>query len=215
MKVGEMAGRAGYAMPSVALVECEEGEECIATRVDDSGGLVLAFHQGFEKRYPPAVADFLIAQELVQTNLGVYRQLRWIRVWRTVFAMVLGLSAALIGAMLLEPLWRAFVVAMGIAYVLMTGVNLVLSAIWSRWATRRADHAAGRSTGQTAGCGGAGVVCGRGSAVGTALSAEGRTTQAQGTAALAARHALSGWVVQPVGGGRYRLGNSGLFLRRC
>lgn len=140
MKVGEMAGRAGYAMPSVALVECEEGEECIATRVDDSGGLVLAFHQGFEKRYPPAVADFLIAQELVQTNLGVYRQLRWIRVWRTVFAMVLGLSAALIGAMLLEPLWRAFVVAMGIAYVLMTGVNLVLSAIWSRWATRRADR---------------------------------------------------------------------------
>ncbi len=70
----------------------------------------------------------------------MHQQLRWIKTGRTFFGLALGVSAVLVSARLLEPVWLAFLVAMAAGYVLLTAVNLLLSAVWSRWAIRRADR---------------------------------------------------------------------------
>ncbi|HZX05717.1 hypothetical protein [Kribbella sp.] len=79
-QVGELAARIGYPMPSVDW-STDKKYHARGIVLDPNGafGQTLHVHRRVEESMPAVVQEFLVAQELLQARLGLWRQRRWLR----------------------------------------------------------------------------------------------------------------------------------------
>jgi hypothetical protein len=140
LRVGELAGRVGYPMPSISPGEGTTSEACICLRTDGGGPGTLVLHDHVDEVFPRAVRDFLITQEFVQARAGVLRHRRRIKRSETVIGGVAALSAVLIAGRFVASAMLAGVLGLAVAYLGMAVLHLLLVGAWSRWFTRRSDQ---------------------------------------------------------------------------
>lgn len=139
-RVGELATRIGYSIPSIDWTAdkkyCARG-----IMLDPNGafGETLHVYRGVEQSMPVHVQDFLIAQEFTQARLGAWRQRRRLQWAMTALAIVLGFVAVGRAVRWTDSYFVGFLVGCTGAYLVWAGVRLVVSAVWSRWMTRRCD----------------------------------------------------------------------------
>jgi hypothetical protein len=76
LRVGELAGRVGYPMPTVNWVEGVIGEDCIRLQENRQGVAMLTVHDHVNEFGSEREQELLITQELVRARLGIFRQRR-------------------------------------------------------------------------------------------------------------------------------------------
>lgn len=140
LRVGELAGRVGYPMPTVQWIEGVLGEECIRFEEAQAGLSVLTIHDHVDEFYPAQVRDLLITQMLLHGRMGVFRQRRRLKTADTVLGAVIGFGIVMVGSRLMA-LWLAFLVAVAVSYIAVQVVHVLLAMAWRRWFIRRADKA--------------------------------------------------------------------------
>ncbi|MEV8375330.1 hypothetical protein AB0P21_21530 [Kribbella sp. NPDC056861] len=137
-KVGELAERVGYPVPTVNWVPAVAGQHSILLQDD---GRTLVVHDRVDDEYSEQERELLIAQELIQARLGGPRQRRWIKTAESGVGGGAGVVAALLIRQEVSSTWLACLLALGCAYVFWTAFHAVLGATWTRLFTRRADRA--------------------------------------------------------------------------
>jgi hypothetical protein len=136
-KVGELAGRVGYPVPTVNWVPAVAGQHSILLQDD---GRTLVVHDRVDEEYSEKEQDLLIAQELVQARLGGPRQRRWIKTAESVIGCAVIALAILVMRQSVSSWWQAYLLATLCGYAVWTALQVLLLAGWTRWFTRRSDR---------------------------------------------------------------------------
>jgi hypothetical protein len=135
-RVADLAARTGFPVPAVVL-------ERAAKRAGisfDPKTRVLHVPPEAVQQYPPYLQDFLIAQEFVQTRLGVHEKTARMRnVGRAI-----GAAAMLVALILVEIVfkgsWLAYAIAVPPLVILGVALNLFITHRWTHPFLRGCDR---------------------------------------------------------------------------
>lgn len=140
-KVGELATRIGYPMPSVDWSSDKKyHDRGVVLDPNTAFGPTLHVHYCAENSMPAEVREFLVAQEFVQARLGVWRHRRLMKNLVLVVAGVLGFVVVVATAGTTSFSVAAFLAGCAVAWVSITAIQIGIVAVWSRWFVRRADR---------------------------------------------------------------------------
>jgi hypothetical protein len=141
LRVGELAGRVGYPMPTVNWVEGVIGEDCIRLQENGTGAAVLTVHNHVDEHHSAEEQELLVTQLLLHARLGASRQARRLKTMERILSFVLGVGLVLVASRVMDSFWLAFLVAFAAGYAVMQVVHVLLVGVWVRRFFRRADRA--------------------------------------------------------------------------
>jgi hypothetical protein len=137
LRVGELAGRIGYPMPSIKMVD-PRGRLYVLLKPKGSVGPVLELRSDVGE-IPAGLLDFLIAQDLVGGSLGAARFNRRQRALIGTLTLLIGLLV-----FLNFPFWESWLILLVVAPLFGTAVSAVATRILIRRMDRRLAEVLGR-----------------------------------------------------------------------
>ncbi|MEV6417365.1 hypothetical protein [Kribbella sp. NPDC051718] len=141
LRVGELAGRVGYPMPTINWVEGVAGEDCIRLTLNPAGAAILTVHDHVGEVHSVEEQEVLITQLLVHARLRVDR---WAKRRRSIewgLVAVLGLVGGVVSNRVTDNWWLGWFGAFLILPVAFLLGHLLASFVLVRRFFRRADPA--------------------------------------------------------------------------
>ncbi|MFI5732172.1 hypothetical protein ACIA49_18755 [Kribbella sp. NPDC051587] len=135
-RVADLAARTGFPVPAVTPDRAAKR----AGIAFDPGTGVLHVPPEAVQQYPPYLQDFLIAQEFVQTRLGVHEKTARMRTAGKIAGVVPVLAALLIMEFLFDGSWAVFAIAVVPVVIASVALNIFITHRWTHPFLRRSDR---------------------------------------------------------------------------
>jgi hypothetical protein len=135
-RVADLATRTGFPVPAVTPDRAAKR----AGIAFDPKTRVLHVPPDAEQKYPPYLQDFLIAQEFVQTRLGVHEKTQRMRIVNKVILVVVYLAVMIAVLILFKGSWLAIAAAVVPLIAFAIALNFFITYLWTQPFLRGSDQ---------------------------------------------------------------------------